>query len=174
MRRISFVATVVLCFVLAANTNTYAQARASAKTQVISLDPVGLFLPGHEVRAQYEWKASPISSWFVRGIYGSVSVGGLDNSGLKIAGGHKFYILDSRALTGWSVAPVVGAYFWTTQNASSEQFISLGAEGSYKALISEAFSVEPFVGVAIGFLGDQISYLTTARVYGGIFLGYAW
>jgi hypothetical protein len=174
MRSISFVATVVLCFVLVANTNSFAQARASAKTQVISIDPVGLFLPGHEVRAQYEWKASPISSWFIRGIYGSVSVGGLDYQGLGIAGGHKFFIIDSRALTGWAVAPVVGAYFWTTDNASSEQFISLGGEGSYKAFIGEDFSVEPFVGVAIGFLGDQISYLTTARVYGGIYLGYAW
>jgi hypothetical protein len=171
MRRTSIVVTAIVGFILlVTSTTSFAQARASAKSQVISGDFVGLFLSGKEIHAQYEWKAGPVNSWFIRALFGQDP---LKYNGLGIGGGYRFFIADSRALTGLGIAPVVVAYFWSHEFLPAETFVSVGGEVSYKWIFDD-FSVEPLLGAGIAFGGNNISYLTTMRGYLGIYLGYAW
>lgn len=170
MKVSSFVVSTILCLVvLSHSTESYAQARASAKQQAISANVLGLFLDGKELHAQYEWKSTPVNSWFIRGLFGSF----VDYDGLGVGAGYRFFIADSRALTGLAIAPVVHAYFWRHQYLDSEIFFSVGGEASYKWIFDD-FLVEPMFGLGIGFGGDYISYLSSTRWYLGIMLGYAW
>lgn len=171
MKITSFVVAIVIGLMLVAgSTSSYGQARPSAKTQVISGDFIGYFQDGKEIHVQYEWKASPVNSWFIRALFGRTSS---KYNGLGLGGGYKFFIADSRALTGLGIAPVAQAYLWSHEFLPSQQTISVGGELSYKWLFDD-FSVEPLLGVSIGFGGDNITYLTKTRVYANVFLGYAW
>jgi len=170
MRSTSFVVLVVAALTLFFNvSDSYGQARPTSKNQAFGIDFAGYFQAGKEIHAQYEWKASPVNSWFARALFGSVS----GYKGLGVGGGYKFFIADSRALAGLAVAPAVLAYFWSHEYLDSEIFFSLGGEVSYKHIMDDFF-VEPLVGFGIGFGGDYISYLTKVRVYLNILIGYAW
>lgn len=164
-----FILSFVVCSVLFLGSTTYAQNRASAKNQVISADFVGLFLDGSEFHLQYEWKSTPVNSWFIRALFGSVG----NFTGLGVGGGYRFFLADSRALTGLALAPVAHMYFWKSEFQGSELFFSIGGEVSYKWIFDD-FSVEPLLGAGLAFGGDQLAYLTKVRPYLGIYLGYAW
>lgn len=147
-----------------------AQAKTSTKTQVISLEALGLFQSGSIITVQYEWKASPTTSWHIRGRFSDYSN---TYTGFGLGGGYHFYIADSRALTGLNVAPVAEVWFYNSSelNSSSTVF-GVGGEIAYKWIFDQ-FSVEPGVGVMIGFGGDDITYYTKTRVYAQCNLGYA-
>ncbi len=165
-----FILSFVVCFVLLVGSTSFAQERASAKTQVISGDFVGLFLDGGEFHVQYEWKSGSLNSWFVRALLGGYQ----SYTGLGLGGGYRFFIADSRALTGLALAPVAHAYFFKSGDLGRSQlFFSIGGELSYKWLFDN-FSVEPLLGAGLAFGGEDISYLTKVRPYLGIYLGYAW
>lgn len=154
--------------------NTYGQARTSTKTQVISVDALGLFQSGNILTVQYEWKTAPTNSIHIRGRFSSSSaVGGY--TGFGIGGGYRFYIADSRALTGLSVAPVVEAWFINHEVYESSSALGIGGEVAYKWIFDQ-FSVEPGVGIGIGFaIGDanNFNYYTKTRPYVQVHLGYA-
>ncbi len=151
-------------------TNTFAQARTSTKTQVLSIDALGLFQDGGFFTAQYEWKTSPTNSVHIRGIFSTY----LTYTGFGIGAGYRFYIADSRALTGLSVAPVAHIFFYNSSDFNkSTTAISIGGEVAYKWIFDQ-FSVEPGLGLQIGFLGENVPFLTKTRPYAQVQLGYAW
>jgi hypothetical protein len=151
-------------------TNTYGQAKTSTKTQVISLEALGLFQSGNIITINYEWKASPTNSWHVRGRFSDYSN---YYTGFGFGAGYHWYIADNRALTGLNVAPVAEVWFYNSSelNTSSTVF-GVGGEIAYKWIFDQ-FAVEPGVGVMIGFGGDDITYYTKTRVYAQCMLGYA-
>lgn len=160
-----------VCFVLIASASTiFAQARTSAKTQVISVDALGLVQRGGFITAQYEWKTAPTNSIHIRGIFSTYTT----YTGFGVGGAYRFYIADSRALTGLSVAPVAHIFFYSSSALNkSTQVVSVGGEAAYKWIFDQ-FSVEPGIGLQIGFLGEDLPFLNTARFYGQVHLGYAW
>jgi hypothetical protein len=155
-----------VCF----SSTAFAQARTSTKTQVISLEALGLFQKGNIITVQYEWKTAPTNSIHIRGRFSDYSN---TYTGFGLGGGYHFYIADSRALTGLNVAPVAEVWFYNSSelNSSSTVF-GVGGEIAYKWIFDQ-FSVEPGVGVMIGFGGDDITYYTQTRVYAQCHLGYA-
>ena len=168
------ITVIAACLLLTASvSSTFAQARASVKTQVISVDGLGYFLNGHLISAQYEWRTSTTNSIHIRGIFSNYG-GTNEYSGFGVGGAYRFYIIDSRALTGLSVAPVAHVFFLSSsKKGATTQVISVGGEVAYKWLFDQ-FSVEPGVGLQIGFLGDQVPQMTGTRPYAQIYLGYAW
>jgi hypothetical protein len=167
-----------VCFVLIASASTiFAQARASAKTQVISVDALGLFQGGGFISAQYEWRTAPTNSIHIRGIFSKYDAGANDTySGFGVGGAYRFYIAESRALTGLSVAPVAHIFFFSSTFGRHTTALSIGGEVAYKWIFDQ-FSVEPGLGVQIGLaLGENvgINFLTKTRPYAQVHLGYAW
>jgi len=171
MRNKLFTTVAFACIALsvAFSSNTYGQARTSTKTQVVSVEALGLFQNGNILTVQYEWKTAPTNSIHIRGRF---STDGL-YTGFGVGGGYHFYIADSRALTGLSVTPVAEIWFYnSTDLNSSTMKLGIGGEVAYKWIFDQ-FSVEPGVGLNIGFLGDDVPYYNKARVYAQCHLGYA-
>ncbi len=165
-----FLSIAAVAILAAAHSHSYAQARTSTKTQVISVDALGLFQDGNLITGQYEWKASSVNSWFIRAIFGSYTS---LYTGIGVGGGYRFFLADNRALTGLSAGPVAHAFFWNASSISkSTTVFTIGGEVQYKWIFDE-FSVEPALGVQLGFGGDGVSFQTKTRPYGMVNLGYA-
>jgi hypothetical protein len=159
--------------VLFTSGSAYAQARPSPAENVISLDPLELALLG-PLNVQYEWKSGPVNSWALRGHFW----GRTGWTGFGLGGAYRFYIADSRALTGLSVAPAADIFFFSNSELGySATDLLIGGDLGYKWIFTQ-FSVEPIVTFRIGIgLGSSISnftYATGAVVGIGIYLGYAW
>jgi hypothetical protein len=149
--------------------NAQIEARASNKTQVISVEPLGLFQDGNFLSVVYEWKASSTNSYFLRARLSNISY----YTGLGIGGGYRWYIADSRALTGLSVAPVAEMVFYSSSELNKSSFVfGIGGEIAYKWIFDQ-FAVEPGFGVTIGFGGDNVAYYTKTRPYALVNVGYA-
>src|SRR5687768_3200779 len=135
-----FIPLFVICFVLTIFTSqTFAQARASVKTQVISVDALGLVQDGGLITAQYDWRVDPTTTIHIRGIFSTYNT----CSGVGVGGAYRFYIAESRALTGLSVAPVAHIFFYSSSSLTkSSQVVSIGGEVAYKWIFDQ-FSVEP-------------------------------
>src|SRR5579872_5036519 len=154
-----------------------AQARPSPATQVISVD----FLPlayDYPLTVQYEFKADPVTSWMFRVHYWPSPDPSGDWSGFGIGAAYRFFIADSRALTGLSVAPAADLFFFrqTLFNTSQRTAIcfDIGGDIAYKWIFDQ-FAVEPILGLRIGF-GPNVS---PTRAIGtepliGLSAGYAW
>lgn len=171
MRNKLFTTVAFACIALsvAFTSNTYSQARTSTKTQVISLEALGLFQAGDILSVQYEWKTAPTNSVYIRARFSSIDL----YTGFGVGGGYRFFIADSRALTGLSVAPVAEVWFYSSSELNSSTFkMGIGGEVAYKWIFDQ-FSVEPGVGVMIGFLGDEATYYNKTRPYAMCQLGYA-
>lgn len=161
--------------------SSYSQ-RASAKNNDLSVDAVD-FLVNNTFTLQYEGKMSSTSSFVARIEYVTKNVGTAASPNLTTAFGvgaaWRFYILDSRALAEFSVAPAVDLFFFknTTLSRNSVLF-ALGGDGAYKFFFDQ-FTVEPTLGVRIGFApGNNLppgeSTFTGVYPVVGVFLGYAW
>ncbi len=161
-----------------------AQARPSPATQVVSVDLLPLVTGLGPMAFQYEYKVDPVTSWELRFLiwpYGT-DASGRDWTGYGLGGAYRFYIADSRALTGLSVAPAADLIFFhstieiggKSQSDKSATCFDIGGDLAYK-WIFEQFAVEPMLGLRIGF-GPNVapSSETTTRVVLGLSLGYAW
>lgn len=157
---------------LGSTTNTAsAQARPSSKGSVISLDVLELALQG-PLSIQYEWKTSPVNSWALRGYFWPTRG---DYSAFGVGGAYRFYIADSRALTGLSVAPAADVFFFNSSLLSKTATIfEIGGDLAYKWIFDQ-FSVEPMFGIRIGFGGaESVTYATGFLPVLAVNLGYAW
>ncbi len=173
-----FVLLVLLAVSFSAS-RSYAQARPSPATQVVSVDFVPLAI-GYPISFQYEYKADPVSSWLFRLNFWPSPEANWTGYGFGAA--YRFYIADSRALTGLSVAPV-GELFLFSQSSSaiaggsgarSAIAVAIGGDLAYKWIFDQ-FAVEPIVGLRYGFGGSQTPP-NAATIYPliGCSLGYAW
>ena len=171
-------ATLVLALTLSLLSGTsYGQARPSSKTQVISVDPLGLAyqLP---LMLQYEYKAGPVNSWAIRAHWWPSRDEGIGSwSGFGLGGAYRVYIADSRALTGLSVAPAADLLFFTQSLNGVKQRSAIvgwiGGDIAYKWIFDQ-FAVEPLLGLRIGFGGNTApSYATTLIPILAVSGGYA-
>lgn len=154
-----------------------AQARPSPATQVVSVD----FLPlaySYPLTFQYEFKADPVTSWMFRLHYWPSPSSDGTWSGYGLGAAYRFFIADSRALTGLSVAPAADLFFFHQTLFGSSQrtaiCFDIGGDIAYKWIFDQ-FAVEPLLGLRIGF-GPN---LAPSRAIGtepliGLSGGYAW
>jgi hypothetical protein len=168
-----FISTLLLCVVVLgiSRSTASAQARPSSKGSVISLDVLELALRG-PLAIQYEWKTTPVNSWALRGYFWPARD---YYSAFGVGAAYRFYVADSRALTGLSVAPAGDVYFFSSSELDKSATIFLvGGDLAYK-WIFDAFAVEPMFGIRIGFGGSEsVSYATGFLPVLSVNLGYAW
>ncbi len=153
------------------SSNALAQARPSAKSSDLSIGLLSLVIPPDFVLLQYEFRNGPVNSIALRAGFIPGYVG---YTGLLIGGAYRFFIADSRALTGLSVAPAADIFFVSNSilNRSSASF-DLGGDLAYK-WIFDAFSVEPIVSVRIGIGGSEgLAAFSGFRPGVDVLLGYA-
>ncbi len=155
----------------------YAQ-RATAKNNDISVDFID-YLVNNTFHLQYEWKLTSTSSFLVRLAYVTKSENPGPTTALGAGAAWRLYIIDSRALQGFSVAPAVDLFFFkNTPLGKSNILFSVGADGGYKFFFDQ-ITLEPTLGVRIGFApGNNLppgeSNFTGLYVVPSIYLGYAW
>lgn len=152
--------------------NANAQARPSSKGNIISVEPLGLLGIGNfkHIHLQYEWRASNDNSWAVRGFL--VPTSG-NTSAFGFGGSYRFYIADSRALTGFNISPSADIFLitWGSQNYTS---FSVGGDAAYK-WIFDSFGVEPYFRLRQYFTGDESDASFSGMEFNvGVYLGYAW
>jgi hypothetical protein len=152
-------------------TNASAQARPSSKGSVLSLDVLELALQG-PLSIQYEWRTTSVNSWALRGYFWPARE---NFSAFGLGGAYRFFVADSRALTGLSVAPAADIFFFSNSFSDrSATVFDIGGDLAYK-WIFDAFSVEPMFGIRIGIGGSQtVSYATGFLPVLSVNLGYAW
>ncbi|MFI5264386.1 MAG: hypothetical protein ACHQM6_07720 [Candidatus Kapaibacterium sp.] len=154
--------------------------RASSKNNDIAVDFID-YLVNNTFSGQYEFKSTSTSSFFVRAEYVTKNTG--DASGITsafgVGVGWRFYILDSRALSGFSIAPAVDLFFFKNSTLSRNNIVfSLGADAAYKFFFDQ-FTVEPTLGIRNGFVPSNApppGENTFSGIYPvvAIYLGYAW
>jgi hypothetical protein len=168
----------ILCIIgigilsLTSASESYAQARASAKTNVLSIDALGL-VQNQGLVVAYEWKSATTNSWMLRARF-APKYQNFQSFGFGAA--YRFYIADSRALTGLSVAPAAEIIFVSAPVLGySDQFLLVGGDAAYKWIFDQ-FSVEPQLGLRIGVEIGKTgpSYWSGFQPLFGVGLGYAW
>lgn len=165
----------ILClsfvFSLTSQTAT-AQTRSTAYSNALTADPISLLI-ARVLNAQYEWKTSTTNSLAVRGLivpsYSSYSAFGL-------GGSYRFYIADSRALSGLSVGPSLDLLFFSSSSLDRTATIaSIGGEIQYKWIFSQ-FVLEPNLNVRFFLAGNEGvgNAFSGVGIGLGVNLGYAW
>ena len=161
-----------------------AQARPSSKTNVAAVDPLGLAVQ-EPFNIQYEMKAGPVNSWVFRGHWWGGLTGGTGSGGTGTWGGpglggaYRFFVADSRALTGLSVAPAADLFFFNQSlvsgNGGTAIVLWIGGDIAYKWIFDQ-FSIEPLVGLRIGYTpaANAPSKPTGGIATIGLYAGYAW
>ena len=144
----------LVLFISISACRVYGQARPSPLENVISVDPLPLAYDGPLV-LQYELKAGPVESWLFRVQYWPSPDPSGNWSGFGIGAAYRFFIADSRALTGLSVAPAADIFFFqqtiTGESGSQRTAIcfDIGGDVAYKWIFDD-FAVEPILGLRIG------------------------
>ena len=159
--------------------NSYAQ-RSTAKNNDIAVDFVN-FLVNNTFTLQYEFKATSTTSFLIRGEYITKNTGTATGvtSALGVGGAWRFYILDSRALAGFSVAPAIDLFFFKNTNLSRNNIVfSVGADAAYKFFFDQ-FTVEPTFGLREGIVpgtNPPPGENTFTGIYPivSVYLGWAW
>jgi hypothetical protein len=172
---LAWIALVVITFTVG---KTYAQARPSPATSVVSVDFVPLIYT-FPITFQYEMKSDPVSSLVLRLHYWPGLTG--QYTGYGVGGAYRFYVADSRALTGLAVAPAADLFFFRqaqlaggTGSSRSAIGFDIGGDLSYKWIFDQ-FAVEPIFGLRFGIGGSNIpTSFTTIQPLIGVNLGYAW
>ncbi len=159
--------------------NSYAQ-RATSKNNDIAVDFVD-FLINNTFTAQYEFKSTSTSSFLIKAEYVTKNTGTATGtlSAFGVGGAWRFYILDSRALEGFSIAGALDLFFFknTTLSRNNVAFAP-GADGAYKFFFDQ-FTVEPTLGVRVGIIPDNNpppGENTFSGIYpvASIYFGWAW
>jgi hypothetical protein len=153
--------------------------RASGNNNDIALDFVD-FLVNNTFAIQYEFKSTSTTSFLIRGEYVTKGEGSAGTtSAFGVGGAWRFYILDSRALSGFSIAPAIDLFFFKNTLLSRNNVVfSLGADGAYKFFFGN-FTVEPTVGLREGIVpgsNQPPGENTFTGIYPvvSLYLGWAW
>lgn len=180
---------VVIGAIFAVSDAAHSQARPSSKTQVFSVDPVGLILDDPLI-LQYEYKTGPVNSWAFRALWWPYGTDiSYDWTAYGVGAAYRFYVADSRALTGLSIAPAAellffhGSFAGGASSSKSGIAVWIGGDVGYKWIFDD-FSVEPMLGLRIGLgpsSGDasksavptQATGVGSRQVVIGLFGGYA-
>ena len=165
------VVLLVLVAVGSMTERSFSQARPSAKSNVISIGLLRLIQVPQFVYFQYEWRTSATNSVALRAGY---QLAYSDFTGFAVGGAYRFFIADSRALTGLSVAPAADIYFLSSSLLSrTYTSFSVGGDVAYKWIFDQ-FSVEPIVALRLGISGAQgLSAYSGVAAGIDVLLGYA-
>jgi hypothetical protein len=149
--------------------------RASAKNNDIAGDFVGYLMPENTFTVQYEWKGTTTQSWVVRG---ELLFPGTNTSAFGVGGQMRFYILDSRALAGFSVGPAVDVLFFKNNDLGKNIIaFSIGGDIAHKWFF-DSFTVEPSFGARFGITGKEvwtsINKYSGIYVVGNVYFGWSW
>ncbi len=154
--------------------------RASQWNNNIALDLLVDYAINNAFHLQYEGKLSSETSFNVRAEYVTKKTIDPDNptTALGFGGGFRFYMLDSRALSGFSIAPSVDVYFFKNSGTDRRSVLfAVGADAAYKFFFNQ-FTVEPTVGARDGFAGSNLpageESFTGIYPVVSIYLGWAW
>src|SRR5438046_1837345 len=127
--------------------------RASAKNNDIAGDFVGYLMPENTFTVQYEWKAASTQSWVVRAEF---LIPGKNTTAFGVGAGMRFYVLDSRALSGFSVGPVGDVLFFKNNDlGKSIVAFAIGGDIAHKWFFDQ-FTVEPSFGLRFGITGKEV------------------
>ena len=172
LRRVAASVLVLLCVSLSL-ADVFAQARPSSKTSDIAVGPLG-YITNSALTFQYEWKAANLNSWMVR-LHLLQAPNANYGIGFGLGGGYRFFLADSRALTGLSVAPAADIIFdHSSALVKSPASFWIGGDIAYKWIFDQ-ISVEPLFGARIGFGGNESIPTRTGLVpVIQVFVGYAW
>ncbi|MEI8134327.1 MAG: hypothetical protein WCH46_04505 [bacterium] len=148
--------------------------RSSSFNNDISLDFIDQLI-NNILSIQYEFKTSSTSSIAIRAAFVTPVSG---SSAFGAGGAWRFYINDSRALSGMSVGPAAEIFFFKNNDLSKNNMvISIGGDFAYKFFFDQ-FTVEPMIGGRLGFTGTDVipgvNTFTTLHVVGAVNLGWAW
>ena len=177
--RLSVLLLLILSGISITANNSFGQ-RATAKNNDIAVDFVN-FLVDNIFTVQYEFKSTSTSSFLVKGEYLTKNTGAATGvtTALGVGGAWRFYILDSRALAGFSIAPAVDLFFFKNNNLSRSNVVfSIGADGAYKFFFDQ-FTVEPTLGARFGLVPSNNTppgETTYSGIYPvvSVYLGWAW
>ena len=155
---------------------SYSQ-RASAKNNDISVDFVNFFVHT-TLSAQYEWKVGPTSSWAARAYFVATGASNNNTIAFGLGAAYRFYILDSRALSGFTIAPAADIFFFKNSNLGKSKIsFAIGGDAGYKWFFDQ-ITVEPVLGFRDGFSGAEVipgvNNFTSIYFTGSVYIGYAW
>lgn len=169
IKSLGIIAVVAFMFLFGSAREGQAQSRSNISS-AISADPISL-LVWHVLNAQYEWKASTFNSYVVRGdLY---TYGDFKAFGAGFA--YRWYLADTRAITGLSLAPSADILFFSNgiTDRSSTAF-TIGGDLAYKWNFNQ-FVVEPILRLFIGIAGNDVpSGYSGVNPTIGVNLGYGW
>ncbi len=157
----------------------YAQ-RTTSKNNDIAVDFVD-FLVNNTFTAQYEFKSTSTSSFLIKALYVTKNTGTATGtlSAFGVGGAWRFYILDSRALAGFSVDGALDFFFFKNTTLSRNNIaFAIGPDAAYKFFFDQ-FTVEPTLGVRVGIIPENNpppGENTFSGLYpvASIYLGWAW
>jgi hypothetical protein len=161
----------LVLFVTISASQVYGQARPSPMENVISIDPLPLAYDGSLV-LQYEYKNGPVESWLFRLHYWPDPSTLSGWSGFGAGAAYRFYVADSRALTGLSVAPAADIFFFRQPTLNYSSICAdIGGDIAYKYIFDD-FAIEPLLGLRIGFALSGVTSPTRATGLEGL-IGFA-
>ena len=150
-----------------------AQARPSPHGSILSVEPLGLLGIGDQfkhLQLQYEWRTTQENSWALRAILVPSS---FNYNGFGVGASYRFYIANSRALTGLNVSPGIDVYLISAGDESYTSF-AVGGDVAYK-WIFDNIGVEPYFRLRQLFAGNEGISAFAGTFWGfGVYLGYAW
>jgi hypothetical protein len=178
-RTVSFFVLFLVLGLLSLPKSGYSQ-RASSRTNDIAIDFVD-YLVWNTFSGQLEIKLNPTSSLLLRAEYviksTTTSATNGNTTAFGFGAGWRFYILDSRALSGFSAAPVADIFFFKNL-IRNNVLISVGGDAAYKFFFDQ-FTIEPTLGLRFGITpGGQLpegeSSFTGIYPVVNLYLGWAW
>ena len=125
-------------------------------------------------------KSDPVTSWMLRSAFTGPAFAA-QYTGYGFGAAYRFYVADSRALTGLAVAPAADLFFFRqaqqtggTGSSRSGIGVDIGGDLSYKWIFDQ-FAVEPIFGLRFGIGQTNVpAAFTTIQPIIGVGLGYAW
>ncbi len=162
---------------------------AQEAKQAITANPIGLVFG--IFNAQYEFALTGVNSLALRGNYVGYKIGDYSNSAFGIGCSYRWYMGESKPITGWWLQPSVDILFWTAKWTTLEisgtypffykevdkeetvTFIGIGGDGGYK-WNWDGFCLELSGGIRY-YIGE-IAGLSFGGVAPslGVGVGYAW
>jgi hypothetical protein len=176
---VSFFILLLVSGLLSMPKSGYSQ-RASSRNNDVAIDFVD-YLVWNTFTGQLELKLNPTSSLLLRAEYVLKNTITSATNGKTTAFGfgaaYRFYIIDSRALAGFSAAPAVDVFFFKNLIRNNILF-SIGGDAAYKVFFDQ-FTIEPTLGARFGItpggqLPDGESTFTGVYPVVNIYLGWAW
>ncbi|HET9135791.1 MAG TPA: hypothetical protein VFO76_04075, partial [Candidatus Kapabacteria bacterium] len=144
---------------------------AAQYENAITINPLPLIFPLHELSAQYEFSTSRSNSLAIRGNFVSSIA---DFNAVGFGGTYRFFLTDEKAIGGFAVGPALDLFFFSNSTTNrSVTVYAFGADASYQFFFSH-FALQPQLDLRFGGGGDGVTAYIGTNIYLSLYLGYAW